>query len=106
MANALADVQNTFTSLDQNYNMLRAACQTDDDRKALDAKYEAAESNYDQCVDKMLADTDPQVATLLANLKPLNDQVAKAVTEMGNMSKVIDTVTQAVTLGSQLLKLV
>jgi len=106
MANALVDVQNTFLSLDENYNLLLAACQTDADRDALKARYAAAELNYDQSLDKMLSDNDANVAALLAQLKPLNDQVTQAVAEMGNISKVIDALTQAVTFGSKLLTMV
>jgi hypothetical protein len=103
MPNALSDVQNTFTTLDAQYNMLRAACTTDADRNALAGKYATAQKNYQTCIGQMLSDDDAQVAALSAQLKAANTEVAKAVTEMGNMSKVLDNITQAITLGAQLI---
>jgi hypothetical protein len=102
MANALLDVQNTFTTLNANYNMLRAACQTDQQRTDLAAQYEAAETAYNKCVNKMLADDDAAVATLSTELKAANEQIVKSVQQMGNMSKVIDDITTAVTTGAKL----
>ncbi len=46
MANTLADVQYTFTSLDQQYNQLLAACRTQADRDALGVKYATAQAAY------------------------------------------------------------
>jgi cell fate (sporulation/competence/biofilm development) regulator YlbF (YheA/YmcA/DUF963 family) len=103
MANSLEDVRQTFVSLDQQYSMLRLACKTDDDRKALAAKYEQAQANYEAVGEKILSDDDIQVAALSAQLKAANKQVAKLVEQMGDISKVIDGITQAVTVGAQLL---
>ena len=105
MANSLADVQDTFTSLDAQYNTLRVACQTDEDLNALDAQYVQAQKNYWACVDQSLEDDDATVASLDKDLKADNEQIKKAVTFMGNMSKVIDVVTDAVKIGGSLMKL-
>ena len=103
MANALLDVQQTFTSLDTQYSMLRLACKTDADLKALADKYGDAQANYEECAGKMLSDDDKEVADLSSQLKTANQKVAKLEAEMGAMSVVIDDITQAVTLGSQLV---
>jgi hypothetical protein len=102
MANALLDVQHTYTSLDAQYNMLRAACVDDDQRNALADQYAAAELAYDKCVGQMLEDDDAEVAALSTQLQAANAVVDKSVEQMGNMSKVIDNITNALTIGAQL----
>ena len=103
MANALLDVQQTFTSLDSQYNMLKLSCKTDAERQTLSDKYGDAQANYEECIGKMLSDDDKEVADLSAQLKTANQKVAKLESEMGNMSTVIDDITHAITLGSQLV---
>ena len=105
MANALSDVQETFTSLDQNYNVLLAACQTEEERAALAALYVEAEKKYWDCVNQTLEADDDQVASLDKDLQADNEQIKNAVTFMGNMGKVIDVVTDALKIGGQLMKL-
>jgi uncharacterized protein (UPF0264 family) len=103
MANALTEVQNTFLSLDSQYNMLRAACKTDQDRTNLAAMYADAQKNYQTCVNKILEDDDAQVAALCKALKAANSVVDQATKEMGEMNKVIDGLTTAIDLGSKLI---
>ena len=103
MANALTDVQNTFTTLDANFNLLHAACKTDTERTDLGVQYGRAMAAYQKCVNKFLSDDDPTIAALSAELKTANDKVAKAVAQMGNMSRVIDDITQAVNIGEKVV---
>jgi hypothetical protein len=103
MANALLEVVDTFTALDARYNLLWVACQTQGDRDALDANYVAAEENVETCTGKALEDDDAEIAQLSNELKTCNDEIKKAVTEMGGMSKVLDNLTEAITIGSQLI---
>jgi hypothetical protein len=104
MANALLDIVDTFNALDAEYNLLRVACQTQADRDALAAKYAEAQENCEKCTNQCLEDDDAEIAGLDKELKGCNDQLKKAVTEMGNMSKVLDNLTQAVTIGAQLIE--
>jgi hypothetical protein len=103
MANALTDVQNTFLSLDSQYNMLRAACKTDLDRANLAAKYAEAQKNYQTTLNKILDDDDVQIAALSKELKAANLVIDQATKEMGDMSKVLDGITTAIDLGSKLI---
>lgn len=106
MANALTDVQNTFTTLDANFNLLHAACTSDTERTDLGLQYGRAMANYQKCVNKFLSDDDPAVAALSSELQTANDKVAKAVTQMGNMSHVIDEITEAVDIGAKVVAFV
>jgi len=103
MANALADVQTTFLNLDGQYNLLLAACPTQADRDALMERYSAAESAYDQCVGQLLEDDDAAVATLCTQLAAINKQVSALTTQMGDMSKVLALLDQALKLGQQVI---
>jgi hypothetical protein len=105
MPDALADVQATFDSLDSQFNLLFAACQTEEQRTALKQQYAAAQAAYQMCIGKMLIEDDAEVADLSTKLKAANEQLKLAVTEMGNISKVIDEITTAVTLGAKLASL-
>ena len=103
MANALSDVQATYTNLDDQYNMLLAACTSEQQRTDLSVRYAQAQDAYNACIDKMLQDDAPDVASLNGQLQTANDQLKNAVAVMGNMSTVLDNITTAITLGAQLL---
>jgi hypothetical protein len=103
MANALLEVIDTFKTLDAQYNLLRVACRTQADLDTLDAKYAAAEENCEKCTNEDLEDDDAEITQLCGELKTCNDELKKAVAEMGDMSKVLDNLTTALTVGSQLI---
>jgi len=106
MATALSDVQATFLSLDAQYNVLLAACTTQAQKDALSAQYSDAQQNYQSTLNATLTDDDAQVAALSTQLKAANAQVVRATVESGNISKVIDDITTAVSLGTQLVAMV
>ncbi|MFZ0629671.1 MAG: hypothetical protein WA399_06090 [Acidobacteriaceae bacterium] len=103
MANALDGVQATFLNLDGQYNLLLAACRTQADRDALSARYSAAESAYQQCIGQMLEDDDATVGALCTQLAAINKHVSALTTEMGDMSKVLTVLDQALKLGQQVM---
>ena len=106
MANALLDVVDTFLSLDKQYSTLRLACRTKADRDALDRQYSTAQDNNEECTNQELEDDDAEVAALSKELKECNEELKKAETEMGTMSKVLDNLTEAVTIGSKLVAMI
>ena len=106
MANALSDVQATFLSLDSQYNILLAGCKTQAQRDVLAAQYAAAQQNYQRTLNATLTDDDAQVAALSTQLKSANLQVVQATAQLGNISKVINDITTAVSLGAQLVAMV
>ncbi len=103
MANALGDVQATFLNLDGQYNLLLAACRNQADRDALSMRYSAAQSAYQACVGQLLQDDDAAVAALCTQLTTVNKQVSALTTEMGDMSKVLTVLDQALKLGEQIM---
>lgn len=103
MANALETVQATFLALDGQYNLLLAACRTQADRAALMDRYASAEDAYQQCVGQILGDDDAAVSALCSQLSTINRQVSALTTEMGDMSKVLTVLDQALKLGQQVM---
>lgn len=103
MANALQGILDTFTSLDDNYALLLAACRTKAARDQLAAQYSAAEAAYQKAANQVLSDDEATVAVLNTQLTSVNKQLRKAVAEMGDMSKVIGQIAQALSLGAQLM---
>lgn len=103
MANALATVQETYLSLDKQYNLLLAACRTQADRDALGTRYANAQLAYQQCVGKTLEDDDAAVSALNLQLIAVNKQVDVLTTQMGDMSKVFAVLDEALQLGQKLL---
>ncbi len=103
MANALAEVQETYLSLDKNYSLLLAACQTEAQREQLEAQYAQAQDAYEKCLGQMLDADTAEIADLTARLKVVNAQIAGALSVMGDMSKVLNVITQALTIGEELI---
>ena len=103
MPDVLSTVQATFLSIDSQYNLLRAVCSTQKQKDDLGNQYGEAQEAYLACIGKVLRDDDPEVAALNFQLKAANAKVAQAAGGMGNMSKVIDDITTAVSLGALLV---
>ena len=103
MSNSLQDVQDFFTDLNAKYNMLRAACTNDTDRTALELQYSRAQAAYQTSLGQTLASDDPQVATLGTQFTAASAVVKEAVEQMGDMSKVIDGITDAVNIAAKIV---
>jgi predicted phage-related endonuclease len=105
VVNALSEVEETFLALDAKYSVLYAACTSDAERGALQHRYAQAEAAYQSCVGKMLADDDAEIASLSARLTAVNNQIKQAETVMGDVSKVLGVIDEALSIGAQLLAL-
>jgi hypothetical protein len=103
MPDVLSTVQATFLSIDSQYNLLRAVCSTQQQRDSLGNQYAEAQEAYLACIGKVLRDDDPEISALSIQLKAANAKIAQAVGGMGNMNKVIDDITTAVSLGALLV---
>ncbi len=106
MQDALAAVEALYFKLQQQVGMLSLAATSQAQKDAFMTQYVAARTAYWACVNKMFHDDDPVVVSLTAQLNAANDKVSNAVSEMGNISAVLDDITLAVTLAGQLSTLV
>jgi hypothetical protein len=102
MQSALAELETTYFTLQSQIGPLLAACQTQAQRDTLTTQYVAARSAYWSCVNKAFHDDDPAVIALTTQLDAANDQLKKAVQELGNIKTTIDNITQVVTIGASL----
>jgi chromosome segregation ATPase len=104
-SDACAAVRDTFLSLQGQIALLELACTDKNQKVLLDAQYELARTQNDQCTDTALHAGDKKIADLTQQVKAANEQVKTAAKEMGDMNKVIDAVTEAVGLGQKLIGL-
>jgi len=102
MQEALAQLEATYLTLQQQINMLGVACQSQDQRDSLSTQYVQARQNYWACVNKAFHDDDPQVVNLTNALTAANQQLTRAAKEMGDIAAALNNITKVVTLGSQL----
>lgn len=105
MGEALSAVEALYFELQQKIGMLSLASTTQEQRDAFTSQYVAARAAYWNCVNKMFHDDDPQVVALTTQLKAATDDVKQSEKELGNISKVIDDVTEAVTIAGKLATL-
>ncbi|MGA2888692.1 MAG: hypothetical protein ABSE51_11615 [Terracidiphilus sp.] len=102
MQSALSELETTYFTLQSQIGMLLAACKTQDQRDALTTQYVKARSNYWSCVNKAFHDDDPQVIALTTQLDAANTQLKASVQQLGDISKTIDAITGAITIGASL----
>jgi hypothetical protein len=102
MQNPLQELETTYFTLQSQINMLGAACQTQDQRNALSVQYVQARQNYWACINKAFHDDDPDVVTLTNQIDAANQQIKNATQQMGDIAKVIDSITNVVNLGTKL----
>jgi hypothetical protein len=100
MSETLQALQDTYEILSDQIDLLFVACQTQDQRDALKARYEQAQRNFFAARNKVFDENDAEVARLTASLGDANKKVRHLVQDMGNISKVIDGITVAVNIGS------
>src|SRR5271165_426506 len=81
MQDALAALEQTYMTLQQQVGMLSLNCD-DDQKKLLISQLVAARAAYWNCVNKAFHDDDPQVGALTAQLQASNQQLQKATQQM------------------------
>ena len=105
MGNALLALQNQYIFLTQNLSMLLAACQTQDQRDAIQSQYVSCRRSYFNCVNKLFHDDDPAVVNLVGQMKKEQTALEKMVNELNDIAKAINVITQAVQIGAKLASL-
>lgn len=106
MSDACTEVKATFLILQERIALLSIACREDTTKTRLDEKCEAARKLHDKCIDKLLCADEKQLLMLIADVQAANQQLRKSVEQMGNMSKVIDSIADALSFSEKLVKLV
>lgn len=103
MGNALLALQNQYIFLTQNLSMLLTACQTQEQRDAIQSQYVASRRNFFNCINKIFHDDDPAVANLVNKMLSVQTTLTNMMNQLNDIAKVIDGITQAVKIGVQLV---
>jgi hypothetical protein len=102
MGDALTVVESIYFTFQDNLTELLAACPDQATRDAVLTKYVAARQNYWQCINRVFHDDDPVVRDLVVQAKAACVDLKTIDDHLGDIAKVIDIVTKAVTIGSQI----
>ena len=103
MSDTLDVLEKQYFTIKSNFNQLIAACQTDDQRTALQNAYAMARDNYNTALNKVLNDNDPTVTTLRTELQTKQQQIENSLTNLQNIATTIDTITAGVAVGTKLV---
>jgi HEAT repeat protein len=103
MSEAVTALQNIYFAIQQNISAMLAACQTQAQRDELMSKYVAARQNYWQAINKVFHDDDPAVKTLVTQANDAAKTLTAISTNLGDIATVLNDITKAVTLGSQIV---
>lgn len=104
-SDAFDGLQEQYFTLMDNFNRLMAACQTDEQRNALRAAYAQSRDNYNAAINNILNANDPNIDALQAELKSSQGKVEDSLTNLQDISAVIDTIGAAVAVGTKLVTL-
>jgi hypothetical protein len=103
MSAALQSLQDQYDLLTDNLPQLLIACKGDTKKEdAINIQYGASQSNYLDCINKIFHDDDANVQTLVGQMKQEQTAIKAAVAHLGDIAKVITTITTAVHVGKQL----
>ena len=103
MSEALDTLQSYYFKLTENLDDYLDRCKTDDQKKALKAEYQQARLNFYTARNKAFAVNDPQIAKVVVDLKAAEDSLQKLTEQLADIAKIINAVTTAVRLGTELV---
>ena len=102
MGEALSALQTQYIFLTVNLADLLAACPTQDLRDAIQTQYVACRRSYFACVNTIFHDDDPAISNLVTQMETAQASLEQTVADLNNIAKVVDGITQAVTIGVKL----
>jgi hypothetical protein len=97
-------------ALENQYFLLRSTLSTLSEQGAtpgqldqMRAQVVQSRTNYWTALNKVLHDDDPEVEQLVTQLNAEQATLKTTIAQLGNVAKVIDAVTKAVSIGSQIV---
>ena len=102
MSDALSAVQALYFTMQANLNVMLAACPTQVERDQVMTQYVAARQNYWACINKSFHDDDPALQALVDQANDVNTTLTNINDELGDITKVINDLTRAVTIGTNI----
>jgi ActR/RegA family two-component response regulator len=102
MGDALKSLEAQYLLLTQNLADILAACQTDEQRSQVRANYVAARRNYWDAINQVFHDDDPKIEQAVTQMHAAQISLQKMTQDLANISKVINEITTAVKMGTEL----
>ena len=102
MGPSLQALEDQYMLLTQNLSMILAACPTQTERDQVRTQYVTARRNYWNSIQKVFHDDDPQIVGLVQEMQTEQKKIQDATNHLNNISRVIDIITQAVSVGTTL----
>lgn len=101
----LAAVEETFDSVDKNFDALYALCETADEKQALRSIHAAARDAYWRAVASALRDSSPFVREIYEDLTQTNQKIRELMANLQSAGAFLSLVKQAVRLAASLVTL-
>jgi hypothetical protein len=102
MGNSLQALESQYMLLTQNLSEVLAACTTQEEKDAVMQQYVTARRNYWNSIAKVFHDDDPAIVSLVKQMGAEQKQLKDATRKLNDISKVLNIITDAVTLGTAL----
>ncbi len=103
MGPSLQALENQYFLLRSSLPTLTAQGATQDQLDTLRSLIVQARTNYWTALNKTLHDDDPAVVALTSQMNAEQMNIVAAVQHLGNIAKVLDLITKAVDIGSQIV---
>ena len=100
---SLIELRDIYFFLDDNFDDLKAACKTAEQKSALAQSYSEARDNFHRAVVLLFKEDDEQITKLTTDLRGLNNTLASMKNSLSNIAKVIQIITKAVDVGTKLV---
>jgi hypothetical protein len=97
-------LENLYFLLRGSLTTLQAQGATLDQLDLLRAQIVRARTNYWTAANSILHDDDPQVRNLTSQLNSAQLSLAATIEHLNNVAKVLDAITKAVDIGSQIIE--
>ena len=102
MGPSLQSLEDQYMLLTQQLSMILAACPTQTERDQVMTQYVASRRNYWNSIQSIVHDDDPQIVSLRTEMQTEQKRIEDCTKHLNNISKVIDTITEAVDVGTSL----
>ncbi len=102
MSAAIETLEKQYHSLRELLSVLGAKGASEDQLEALRDAIAKSRDNYYAAANSSLQDDDPEVATLISQMKAAQVELDNSSKELAAVSKVLNVVTKGVAIGSQL----
>jgi hypothetical protein len=96
-------LEDQYMLLTQQLSMILSACPTQTERDQVMTQYVASRRNYWSSIQKTFHDDDPQVTSLVQEMKDEQKAIKDCMNQLNNIAKVIDIITDAVNVGTALV---